>query len=279
MRRARPCSRPDLAPRGERGAAFLVALGALALVAALAAAALSLAAGPATRAAAAVAEAEARRAAEAAVHRLLAATATETLRRALPLGGEVVSTAFDEGFAEARLDLAAQDAGGLIDLNHADEAALARLLTHAGAAEAAEIAAFWARGREAAGGRGGFATPEAALTVLPEALRAAARPALAHATVWSGRAAVDPETATAPALAAAADLTLGAAQAHVARRALEGRGAPPPEAPAGAYAASEARTIRFSVRTETAAGGRAAVEVTARFGGSPRRPVEILAWR
>ncbi len=274
MRRASP-------RRGERGAAYLLALGALALVGALAASALPLATGPATRAAAAVAEAEARRAAEAALHRLLAAAAAEDLRRALPLGGEVVSTAFDEGFAEARLDLSAQDVGGLVDLSAAPEEVLARLLAVTGAAppEAAEIAAAWVRGRAAEGRRAGFATPEAALAALPAPLRAAGRAALSQATVWSGRATVDPETATAPALAATAGLSLGAAQAFIARRALEGRRTPPPEAPEGAYAASDGRVIRFAIRAETAAGGRAAIEAVARFSASPRRPVELLAWR
>ncbi len=264
--------------RGERGSALLVTLGALALVGALAASALVLVAGPSSRAAAALAQAEAMRAAEGAAHRLIAAASSEALRGAAPLDGTVIST----DFLGARIDFAAQDAGGLIDLNAAPEPALARLLAATGAseAEAEEIAALWAAARAEAGPRGGWAEAEAAVEALPERLQAAARPALAHATVRNGRPGVDPWTATAPALAAAGALDLGEAQDFVARRALEGRRAAPPEPRApGAWLASEARSARLTVRAEGARGGRAEVVVELRLSTSPIAPVTILSWR
>ncbi|QIE55269.1 hypothetical protein G5B40_07250 [Pikeienuella piscinae] len=262
----------------ERGAAFLIALGALALVAALAAAALSLSTGPATRAAAAVEQAKAARAAEAAIHRLAAAMATDALRSAAPLDGTVISTEF----FGAKIDFAVQDVGGLIDMNAASGAVLARLLVLTGASggDATEIAEIWTRARADLEGRAGFLTPESVLTVLPERLQPIAHPALAHATVWSGRAAVDPWLATAPALAAAADLPLATAQGFVARRALEGRGAePPPDADIDGLAVSDGRVARLTVRAETEGGGRAALSATIRVSDSLRAPVAILAWR
>ncbi|WP_340107461.1 hypothetical protein [Pikeienuella sp. HZG-20] len=264
--------------RRERGAAFLIALGALALISALAAAALSLASGPATRAAAAVEQAAATRAAEAALHRLFAAAASAEFRAAAPLDGAVISTTF----FGARIDFSAQDAGGLVDLNAAPAAVLHRLLTLTGArgADADAIARAWVGARSARAGRAGFPTPEAAVAALPPRLRPAAEAAIGHATTWSGRAAVDPWVATAPALAASADLTLAEAQAFVARRALEGRATPPPPgADLDGLAASDGRVARLTVRAETEGGGRAALSAVVRVTESPRAPVAILAWR
>ncbi len=274
---------------GERGAALLIALGALALVSALAAAALSLASGPAVRATAAEERAKAVRVAEAAVHRLAAAMAQRELRAAAPLDGTVISTTF----LGAEVSFSGQDAGGLIDLNAADEATLARLFAAAGpaadesedgriadAAESEEIARALAEARRSGTGRGGFVTPEAALAALPPALRATALPALAHATVWSGRAQVDPWTATAPAFAAAAGVPLPEARRFVAARLLEGRRA---ALPAGAdfdgLAISDAAVARLTVRVETPGGGRAEVTAVLRAETSARAPITILAWR
>src|SRR5690606_22005246 len=112
---------------------------------------------------------------------------------------------------------------GLVDLNAAPAATLTRLLTLTGAsaADADAIVRAWIGARNARKGRAGFPTPEAAVAALPPGLRPAAEAAIGHATTWSWRAAVDPWVATAPALAASADLTLAAAQDFVARRALE----------------------------------------------------------
>lgn len=269
----------------ERGAALLIALGGLALIAALAAGALSLTAGPATRASAAVAEAEARRAAEAAIHRLAAAMARRDLRGAAPLDGAVVSTRF----FGARLDVSGQDVAGLVDLNAADEATLTRLLIATGAAtdEAQSLAAIWRAEREAGrdGGaaarrRGGFRSVEDAVAAAPPALAGAARAAAAHATVWSGVPTVDPYVATAPALAAAADLPLDVARAFVAARLVEGRRAAlPGDADLNALAISDVAAARLSVRATTEAGGRAAITVTIRATSSPRAPIRFLEWR
>lgn len=262
----------------ERGAAFLIALGALALIAALAAAALSLTAGPATRAAAAIEQARATRIAEAMIHRIAAGLAQEEIRALAPLDGSVVSTEF----LGAKADFALQDAAGLIDVNAAPEPVLARVLTLTGApARAAEeIARLWVRARAKQGARGGFASVEDAVAALPGRLRPAARGAEAHLGAWSELGAVDPWTATAPAFAAAANLPLEAAQGFVARRALEGRAAPlPPGANFDGFAASDGRAIRLAVRAETDAGGRAALTAVLRISPSPRRPVEFLSWR
>lgn len=264
---------------GERGAALLIALGALALVSALAAAALSLASAPAARAHAAEERAKAVRIAEAAIHRLAAAMARRELRAAAPLDGSVIST----DFLGAGVDISAQDAAGLIDLNAADEATLARLLAATGAeeSEAEAIALALVEARRGDGARrAGFPTPEAALAALPEEMRGVARPALLHATVWSGRPQVDPWTATAPAFAAAANVPLAAAQRFVAERLLEGRRAAlPPDADLDALAISDAGTARLTVRVETPGGGRAEAIVALRAETSDRAPVTILAWR
>ncbi|MEL7462563.1 MAG: hypothetical protein AAFN79_00750 [Pseudomonadota bacterium] len=269
------------ARKRERGAALLIALGGLALVSALAAAALSLATGPATRAEAALERAAAMRAAEATVHRLAAAMAARDLRAAAPLDGTVISTEF----FGADVGIAGQDVGGLIDLNVADRPALARLfaLFAPGAAEnsAEDFADALIEARAADGaGRGGFAGREEALAALPEDLRAAALTAFDHATVHSGRAQVDPSTATAPALAAAANVPLDAAQRYVADRLLNGRRAALPEgADLSALAVSDLSTARITVRAATPGGGRAAVTAVIRATSSPRAPVRFLAWR
>lgn len=262
---------------GERGAALLIALGGLALISALAAAALSLTSGPMTRAAAAVAEAQATRAAEAAIHRLAAAMAREDLRRAVPLDGAPVSTSF----MGAKVDFAGQDAAGLIDLNQAPEAVLARLAEATGAGDASmEIASIWAEARRRANGRRPFAALEDALGVLPPRLRPLARPALDHATVWSGLASVDPRVATAPALAAAADLPLDLAQGYVAARTVEGRRAALPDAAdLAALIVSDGAAARLEVRATTPRGGRAAIRATVRATGSPAAPIVFLDWR
>lgn len=264
--------------RRERGAAFLIALGALALIAALAAAALSLTAGPATRAAAAVEQARATRIAEAMIHRIASGLALEEVRALAPLDGTVVSTEF----LGAKADFALQDAAGLVDLNAAPQPLLTRLLTLTGAParEAEEIARLWARARAERGGRSAFASVEDALTALPDRLRPAARGAEAHLGTWSALGAVDPWAATAPAFAAAADLPLETAQGFVARRALEGRAAPlPPGADLDGFAASDGLAIRIAARTETEGGGRAALTAVIRVSASPQRPVEFLSWR
>ena len=265
------------ANRAERGAAFLIALGGLALISALAAAALTLTTAPASRAAAAVERAKAERAAEAAIHRLAVAFTRPEERAQAPRDGAVVATSF-EG---VMLTLSAQDALGLIDINLASSEVLTRLLTVTGApAEEAEtIAEAWvdARGRI---GRRGFTSLEEALAATPPDLIAAARAALAHATVWSGEPGVDPTAATAPALAAAADLPLDVAQSYVAARAFEGPLTPlPPEADLSSLRRSEGRVARLSVRVETDRGGRAALTVVIERTGSPRAPIRFLSWR
>ncbi len=260
----------------ERGAAMLIALGGLALIAALAVAALSASTGPATRAAAAVAQAEAQRTAEAAVHRLIAAGADADLRRALPADGRVVSTTF----YDATLDISGQDAAGLVDLNIATDVVLARLLALTGAANADQIAQRWIDARGDDPGRGGFRTVADAINALPADLRAEANAAAPHLTVWSRRTSVDPYLATAPALAAAADIPLAVAQAFVASRTLDGRRVPVPEgADLTALALSDGTVIGLRVRATTASGGRAALTVVVRFTTSPRAPVTILSWQ
>ena len=261
---------------GERGAALLIALGALALVGALAAAALSAATGPASRAAAAVEQARATRVAEAAVHRLAAAMARQELRDAARVDGLVVSTSF----LDAKVDFAAQDVAGLINVNTAEPGVLRRLLQATGARDAARIADLWIAAREDQTGRGGFRDPEDALAALPEDLRPGAASALQHATVHGDRATVDPYRATAPALAAAANVTLAEAQGFVAARALAGRAAPLPiGADEAALAISDNAAARLTVRVETPRGGRAEVAATLRATRSPRAPIMVLSWR
>lgn len=261
--------------RSERGAALLIALGGLALIAALAAAALSVAIAPATRAASAVAQAQATRAAEGALHRLAAAMTDEELRIAAPLDGTVISTTF----LDAEIDFAAQDVGGLVDLNAASEDMLARLAAATGVERSSEIAALWIAARQPLG-RAGFATLEEALAQLPDDHVDDGALVLRHATVWSGRAAVDPWTATAPAFAAAAQVSLQAAQAFVARRALEGRRAPLPDgANIAGLAVSDATIARVTVRSRTKNGGRAAITAVLRANRSQAAPVTILSWR
>jgi hypothetical protein len=255
---------------------MLLALGGLALIAALAVAALSASTGPATRAAAILAQAEATRAAEAAVHRLIAAGADPEMRRALPADGRVIST----NFYGAELDLSGQDAGGLIDVNTADETVLTRLLSLTGVTNAASIVELWREPRNRASQQGAFGQIGDALFLLSEEQQAQARPALDHLTVWSGRSTVDPFVATAPALAAAANIPLETAQAYVAARTLDGRSAPLPEGiDMTNLAVSEGTVIGLKVRATTESGGRAALSVVVRFTRSPRAPVTILSWQ
>lgn len=262
--------------RSEHGAALLIALGGLALIAALSVAALSASTGPATRANTAIAQAEATRAAEASIHRLIAAGADANLRRALPADGRVISTKF----YGADLDISGQDASGLIDLNAAPEAVLARLLLLTEAEDGEDIAAIWVEARRGDGKRAGFAHIGDAFKALPSALRAQALPARDHLTIWSSGATVDPFLATAPALAAAADISLAAAQGFVAERTLEGRSAQLPEgADPAALSVSDGTTVTLKVRATTPTGGRAALAVTVRFTTSPRAPVTILSWQ
>lgn len=255
--------------RRERGAAMLIALGGLALVAALAAGALSLSVAPLTRAHAAVERAKAERIAEGALHRLAAAMTSERERALAPLDGTVIETRY----LGAGLILSGQDVAGLIDLNAAPRAVLQRLIAAAGApAEAAEIAGIWSRATHL--------STEAAVSALPARLRPAGRAALPHLTVWSERQTVDPWRATAPALAAAANLPLEAAQAFVAARALRrGRVELPPEADGGLLSVSEAMTVRVTAQAETEGGGRARLTAVIRVSDSPRAPVRFLSWR
>lgn len=262
--------------RSERGAAFLIALGGLALISALAASALTLTTAPATRAAAAVERAKAERAAEAAIHRIAVAFTRPAERARAPRDGAVVATNF-EG---AALTISALDALGLIDVNLASIDVLTRLLIATGAApgDAGIIAEAWIEGRGA--GRRGFTSIEEVADATPSEHRATAQTALAHATVWSGEPGVDPTAATAPALAAAADLPLEIAQAYVATRAFEGPLTPlPAEADISALRRSEGRVARVSVRVETTGGGRAALTVVMERTGSPRAPIRFLSWR
>lgn len=263
--------------RSEKGAAFLIALGGLALISALAAAALTLTTAPAARATAAVERAKAERAAEAAIHRLAVAFTRPEERARAPCDGAVVATSF-EG---AALTISAQDALGLIDINLASVEVLTRLLISTGAApgDAKTIADGWLAGRQDRGRRG-YTALEDVIAATPAGLTAAAQAALAHATVWSGEPGVDPTVATAPALAAAADLSLETAQTYVATRAFEGPLTPlPAEADLSLLRRSEGRVARLSVRVETEAGGRAAVTVVMERTGSPRVPVRFLSWR
>lgn len=265
--------------RGERGAALLIALGGLALISALAAAALALTTGPAARAGAAVDRAQASRAAEAAIHRFAAAIARPEERRRAPLDGTVIETTL----LDVPLSISAQDLGGLIDLNAAPEPILARLLRATGAdgATAARIAGIWEATRARAGARRAFLDPEDALEPLAPEDRAAARPALAHATTRSGRATVALATATAPALAAAADVTLDAARAHVAARAARRGGArlPPAGFNDGALHLDTGRAVRITAIARTARGGRATVTAIVEITPSPAEPLRFLAWR
>ena len=261
----------------ERGAAFLIALGGLALISALAASALTLTTAPASRASAAVERAKAERAAEAAIHRLAVAFTRPEERARAPRDGAVVATNF-EG---AALTISAQDALGLIDINLASAAVLSRLLTATGAApaDADIIAEAWIAGRKV-NGRRGFTSLDEVIAATPTELATAAQNALAHATVWSGEPGVDPTAATAPALAAAADLPLETAQAYVATRAFEGPLTPlPAEADLSSLRRSEGRVARLSVRVETKGGGRAALTVVMERTGSPRAPIRFLSWR
>ena len=263
--------------RSERGAAFLIALGGLALISALAASALSLTTAPASRASAAIERAKAERAAEAAIHRLAVAFTRPEERAQAPRDGGVVATSF-EG---AALTISAQDALGLIDVNLASEGVLIRLLSVTGAAQvdAEIIAAAWLDGR-ATNGRRGFTSLEEVMVATPAEYAAPAQAALAHATVWSGEPGVDPTAATAPALAAAANLPLDVAQGYVATRAFEGPLTPlPPEADLSTLRRSEGRVARLSVRVETESGGRAALTVVIERTGSPRVPIRFLSWR
>lgn len=263
--------------RSEKGAAFLIALGGLALISALAAAALTLTTAPAARATAAVERAKAERAAEAAIHRLAVAFTRPDERARAPRDGSVVATSF-EG---AALTISAQDALGLIDINLASEDVLARLLTATGTApnNAQTIAEAWTAGRQGRGRRG-YTALEDVIAETPSEFSADARAALAHATVWSGEPGVDPSVATAPALAAAANLPLEVAQSYVATRAFEGPLTPlPTEADLSLLRRSEGRVARLSVRVDTDAGGRAAVTVVMERTGSPRVPVRFLSWR
>ncbi|MEM7544351.1 MAG: hypothetical protein AAF367_02350 [Pseudomonadota bacterium] len=265
-----------LRPRAERGAALLIVLGGLALISALAAMALSASTAPATRAAVAIAQAQANRVAEAAAHRLIAALGRDDLRRVTPLDGTVISTQF----FGADIDISGQDMGGLIDINHASEPVLERLLALTGADEAAGIAAQWTARRDRSAGRRAFTVPEDALAMLTDDQQRAARAALPHLTTWSGRDLIDPYVATAPALAAISGISLEGAQAFVAERTLTGRQvALPDAADDSALAISDAREVRLSIRATTPEGGRASLQVTVRIGRSARAPITILAWR
>ena len=263
--------------RSERGAALLIALGGLALISALAASALALTSAPAARATAAIERTKAERAAEAAVHRIAVAFTRPAERARAPRDGSVIATSFQG----AALTVSAQDALGLIDINLASEDVLFRLLTATGASPdaAASISNAWIDGRQS-NGRRGFTTLENAADAAPSELVETAWFALAHATVWSGEPGVDPATATAPALAAAANLPLDVAQAYVATRAFEGPLTPlPTEADLSTLRRSQGRVARLSVRIETEGGGRAALVVVMERTGSPRVPIRFLSWR
>lgn len=263
--------------RSEKGAAFLIALGGLALISALAASALTLTTAPAARATAAVERAKAERAAEAAIHRLAVAFTRPDERGRAPRDGVVVATSF-EG---AGLTISAQDALGLIDINLASPEVLIRLLIATGAPpnDAKTIADGWITERRGLGRRG-YTDLENVVAATPVDLVNAAQAALAHATVWSGEPGVDPTVATAPALAAAANLPLEVAQTYVATRAFEGPLTPlPAEADLSLLRRSEGRVARLSVRVETDAGGRAALTVVMERTGSPRVPIRFLSWR
>jgi len=263
--------------RSEKGAAFLIALGGLALISALAASALTLTTAPAARATAAIERAKAERTAEAAVHRIAVAFTRPEERAQAPRDGSVVAT----NFQEAALTISAQDALGLIDINLASRETLVRLLIATGTdpADAEIIAEAWTEGRPT-NGRRGFTALEDVLSATPPGFESSAKAALTHATVWSGEPGVDPTTATAPALAAAADLPLNVAQSYVATRAFEGPLTPlPPEADLSSLRRSEGRVARLSVRVETEGGGRAALTVVIERTASPRIPIRFLSWR
>ena len=126
----------------------------------------------------------------------------------------------------------------------------------------------------------GLPAVQEVIAATPTELATAAQNALAHATVWSGEPGVDPTAATAPALAAAADLPVETAQAYVATRAFEGPLTPlPAEADLSSLRRSEGRVARLSVRVETKGGGRAALTVVMERTGSPRAPIRFLSWR
>lgn len=263
----------------ERGAALLLVLGGLAMISTLAAMALSSSTGPAVRANAAISQAQAERSTEAALHRLIAAVARDELRLAAPLDGTVIST----DFFDAKIDFAGQDIGGLIDVNQADEATLARLLAQSGAANSAAIARKWIDDRTAdtsSTARRTYRDPEDAIAALPIALRDEGRLVLPHLTVRSGQPTIDPYLATAPALAAAANIDLATAQGFVAARALDGRQTPLPEgADTSAFGFSESRILRIAVRATHGDGGRASLSAVVRVGRSSRVPITILSWR
>ncbi|MEO1612876.1 MAG: hypothetical protein AAFU55_11090, partial [Pseudomonadota bacterium] len=193
------------------------------------------------------------------------------------LDGTVISTAF----FGADVDISGQDVGGLVDLNAADRATLERLFAQFAPERAEEIAATVVEARGAPGaGRAAFASKTDAIAALREPLRSAALPAFDHLTVHSGRAQIDPDTATAPALAAAADVPLDAARRFVAERLLNGRRAVLPEdADLDALAVSDLSTVRLTVRAATPGGGRAVVVAVLRATSSPRAPVSVLSWR
>jgi general secretion pathway protein K len=261
----------------ERGAALLAALGGLALIGALAASALPLATGPLRRAEAAVAQAEARAAAEGALHRLAAALADASGPGPLRLDGSVVETRF----LDAEVIFAAQEIGGLIDLDAAPQAVLERLLAAAGAppAQAARVAAALAEARRGARGRRAFAAEEAAFAAIAAEDAPTLAAALDYATVWSERPTVDPWTAPAPALAAAAGATLAEAQAFVAARLLAGRAATLPEGwDRAALAEGDGRVVRLRV-TAAAGEGRATVEAVVALTPAPAPRARILRWR
>ncbi|MEM7270630.1 MAG: hypothetical protein AAF401_15430 [Pseudomonadota bacterium] len=260
----------------ERGAALLIALGGLALISALTAGAVRMTAAPATRASAAIEQAIANRSAEAAIHRIAAAMTSPENRFIATWDGVPVS--LSDGPTE--LIISAQDVEGLIDLNTAPPDAIRRLLVISGASEqqAADITSIWSEGRS--GARTRFGQKEDALNLLTNSQAAAARNALPHATVFSGRSTVDPYSATAPALAARADISLEDAQAFVAARTLNGRRA---ELPRGAdpnsLHVSERLAARVTARAVTENGGRASLSVAMRVTTSPRAPVRFLSWR
>jgi type II secretory pathway component PulK len=261
-----------------RGAALLIALAAATGVATLAAGALPLAGGQSRAAHAALAQAQAARLAEAAVHRAVAALADPRERRALPRDGAVVQA----DFMGARLTLSAQDVAGLVDLNAADEATLARLMRVAGADPdaARRAAAALAAARSATPDRPAFAAPEAALAALDPSDAALLRAAADWTTVWSGAATVNLWTAPAPALAAAGDASLQEAQTWLLRRAALGRraGAPPFDARRLSAETDGART-RLTARIETPEGGRAQAQAVVEVSAARPERWRILAWR
>ncbi len=261
----------------ERGAALLAALGGLALIGALATSALPLATGPLRRAEAAVAQAGARAAAEGALHRLAAALADPAGPGPLRLDGSVVETRF----LDADVIFAAQETGGLVDLNAAPAPVLERLLAAAGAppAQAARVAAALAEARRATVGRRAFPAEEAAFAAVAPDDAGALAAALDYATVWSERPTVDPWTAPAPALAAAAGATLAEAQAFVVERLAAGRAARLPEHwDRAALAEGDGRVLRLRV-TAVAGQGRATAEAVVAVAPGPAPQARIVHWR